>query len=98
MVRPSPVTTVPPITNGARVRELGAVQRCFRSAGTATAAVGLGAVPVAGWNSVVRTELRHQTAATSTATAAAIAAAARRSPLVRRSGRIIGVGSAVQLS
>ena len=49
-----------------------------------------GAGPDAGRLTVARSELRHQNAATTSSTTAAIAAAAMRSPLVRRSGRIIG--------
>ncbi len=89
MVRPSPVITLPLNRIGAKVAPLAAVHRCVRVDGTAAAAVVLGAGEAAGRLIVARSELRHQNIAMTVSTTAAIAAAAMRSALVRRSGRII---------
>lgn len=88
-VRPSPVTTVPPTTIGLSVRWLVAVHSWRRLSGTTRAGTWLGAGPEAGLLTVARAELFHQKKAATTATTRAIAAAATRSPLVRRSGLTI---------
>src|ERR1700757_260716 len=71
---------------GAVVAALVAVQSWFRVAGTSRAGVGAGAGTAAGRLMVARASLVHQISAAATATTTAIAAAAKTSPLVRRSG------------
>ena len=77
------------------MRTLVAVQRCVSSAGTAAGAVTAAAGSAAGWLTVARVELCHQNIAMNTATAVTIAAAAIKSPRVRRSGasKVVSSGS-----
>ena len=84
--RPSPVATVPLTTPGAVVAGLAAVYSWFRVAGTSRAGVGVGAGTAAGRLTVARASLVHQISDAVAATTTAIAAAAKMSPLVRRSG------------
>ena len=70
------------------MRALVAVQRCCSCRGTVAAEAELGAGAAAGRLIVARVELCHQNIAITNATVVAIAAAAMRSPRVRRSGAI----------
>ena len=88
------MTTVPATTTGWSVGALPAVQSCLSEAGTWWASLGLGAGPAAGRLMVARASLVHQINAAAVATTVAIAAAASRSALVRRSGLTIERGDA----
>ena len=70
------------------MRPLVVVQRCCSAGGTTAGEAELGAGALAGRLIVARVELCHQNIAMNSATVVAIAAAAMRSPRVRRSGAI----------